>query len=157
MANSEFATYGEYLDYMANASEHAGINTQSLAEQFKALAGSEIKPKDADSMDEWLASLSNTDLTKVQDVLLNCGDYADELSAILSNMSGADAASYLVDVYNDFYGILQDCTEAYDEFNTAVNKIMTKKLLNMARCLIMHSNHQTQVRVLKLGGVQSIT
>lgn len=122
MANSEFATYGEYLDYMANASEHAGINTQSLAEQFKELAGSEIKPKDADSMDEWLSSLSNTDLAKVQDVLMNCGDYADELSAILSNMSGADAASYLVDVYNDFYGILQDCTEAYDEFNNAVNK-----------------------------------
>lgn len=122
MANSEFATYGEYLDYVANASEHAGISTQSLAEQFKELAGAEIKPKDADSMDEWLSSLSNTELTKVQDVLMNCGDYADELSIILSNMSGADAASYLVSVYNDFYGVLQDCTEAYDEFNTAANK-----------------------------------
>lgn len=115
-------TVGEILNGVGSAEDSVEEIASNLSTQFKAISGMEIKPKDADSMDEWLASLSNTDLTKVQDVLLNCGDYADELSAILSNMSGADAASYLVDVYNDFYGILQDCTEAYDEFNTAVNK-----------------------------------
>ena len=115
-------TVGEILNGVGSAEDSVEEIASNLSTQFKAISGMEIKPKDADSMDEWLASLSNTDLTKVQDVLLNCGDYADELSAMLSNMSGADAASYLVDVYNDFYGILQDCTEAYDEFNTAVNK-----------------------------------
>lgn len=115
-------TIGEILNGVGSAENSVEEMASNLSTQFKEIFGMEIKPKDADSMDEWLASLSNTDLTKVQDVLLNCGDYADELSVILSNMSGADAASYLVDVYNDFYGILQDCTEAYDEFNTAVNK-----------------------------------
>lgn len=115
-------TIGEILNGVGSAESSVEEMASSLSAQFKEISGMEIKPKDADSMDEWLASLSNTDLTKVQDVLLNCGDYADELSAILSNMSGTDAASYLVSVYNDFYGILQDCTEAYDEFNTAVNK-----------------------------------
>lgn len=115
-------TIGEILNGVGSAESSVEEMASSLSAQFKEISGMEIKPKDADSMDEWLASLSNTDLTKVQDVLLNCGDYADELSSILSHMSGADAASYLVSVYNDFYGILQDCTEAYDEFNTAVNK-----------------------------------
>ena len=115
-------TIGEILNDVGSSESSVEEMASSLSEQFKEISGMEIKPKDADSMEEWLASLSNTDLTKVQDVLLNCGDYADELSAILSKMSGADAASYLVSVYNDFYGILQDCTEAYDEFNTAVNK-----------------------------------
>ena len=115
-------TVGEILDGVGSAEDSVEEMASNISSQFKEISGTEIKPKDADSMDEWLASLSNTDLTKVQEVLLNCGDYADELSTILSNMSGADAASYLVDVYNDFYGILQDCTEAYDEFNNAVNK-----------------------------------
>lgn len=115
-------TVGEILNGVGSAESSIEEMASNLSTQFKEISGMEIKPKDADSMDEWLASLSNTDLTKVQDVLLNCGDYADKLSVILSNMSGAVAASYLVDVYNDFYGILQDCTEAYDEFNTAVNK-----------------------------------
>lgn len=114
-------TVGEILNGVGSAEPSIEEMASNLSTQFKEISGMEIKPKDADSMDEWLASLSNTDLTKVQDVLLNCGDYADDLSVILSNMSGADAALYLVDVYNDFYGILQDCTEAYDEFNTAVN------------------------------------
>lgn len=115
-------TVGEILNGVGSAESSIEEMASNLSTQFKEISGMEIKPKDADSMDEWLASLSNTDLTKVQDVLLNCGDYADKLSTILSNMSGADAASYLVAVYNDFYGILQDCTEAYDEFNNAVNK-----------------------------------
>lgn len=115
-------TIGEILNGVGSEENSVEEMASNLSTQFKEISGMEINPKDADSMDEWLASLSNTDLTKVQDVLLNCGDYADGLSVILSNMSGADAASYLVDVYNDFYGILQDCTEAYDEFNTAVNK-----------------------------------
>lgn len=115
-------TIGEILNGVGDAEASVEEMASSLSEQFKEIAGMEIKPKDADSMDEWLMSLSNTDLSKVQEVLLNCGDYADDLSSILSNMSGADAASFLVDVYNDFYGILKDCTEAYDEFNTAVNK-----------------------------------
>lgn len=115
-------TVGEILNGVGSAEDSVEEMASNISSQFKEISGTEIKPKDADSMDEWLASLSNTDLTKVQEVLLNCGDYADELSVILSNMSGAAAASYLVDVYNDFYGILQDCTEAYDEFNNAVNK-----------------------------------
>lgn len=115
-------TVGEIINGVGSAEDSVEEIASSLSSQFKEISGMEIKPKDADSMDEWLSSLSNTDLTKVQDVLLNCGDYADELSTILSNMSGTDAASYLVDVYNDFYGILQDCTEAYDEFNAAANK-----------------------------------
>lgn len=115
-------TVGEIINGVGSAEDSVEEIASNLSTQFKEISGMEIKPKDADSMDEWLASLSNTDLTKVQDVLLNCGDYADELSSILSHMSGTDAASYLVDVYNDFYGILKDCTEAYDEFNTAVNK-----------------------------------
>lgn len=114
-------TVGEILDGVGSAEDSVEEMASNISSQFKEISGTEIKPKDADSMDEWLASLSNTDLTKVQEVLLNCGDYADELSTILSHMSGTDAASYLVDVYNDFYGILQDCTEAYDEFNAAVN------------------------------------
>ena len=115
-------TVGEIINGVGSSEDSVEEIASNLSTQFKEISGMEIKPKDADSMDEWLASLSNTDLTKVQDVLLNCGDYADELSSILSHMSGTDAASYLVDVYNDFYGILKDCTEAYDEFNTAVNK-----------------------------------
>lgn len=128
-------TVGEILNGFGNAEASLEEKASGLAEQFKAISGMEIKPKDADSMDEWLASLSETDLSKVQDVLLNCGDYADDLSSILGSMSGADAAQTLCNIYNDFYGILNDCTEAYNEFDAALNKDYNEESTKYAEML----------------------
>ena len=128
-------TVGEILNGFGNAEASLKEKASGLAEQFKEISGMEIKPKDADSMDEWLASLSETDLSKVQDVLLNCGDYADDLSSILGSMNGADAAQTLCNIYNDFYGILNDCTEAYDEFNAALDKDYNEESTKYAEML----------------------
>lgn len=128
-------TVGEILNGFGNAEASLEEKASGLAEQFKAISGMEIKPKDADSMDEWLASLSETDLSKVQDVLLNCGDYADDLSSTLGKMNGADAAQTLCNIYNDFYGILNDCIEAYDEFDAALNKDYNEESTKYAEML----------------------
>nr|DAT93669.1 MAG TPA: minor tail protein [Caudoviricetes sp.] len=95
--------------------------TSKLVSKLKELGDISIKPKDADSMGEWLQSLSDDTLTKLQDMLQLSGQNAEGLAAILSGMSGADAINYITEAYKEYYGTIDDATQATNEFNEALN------------------------------------
>lgn len=106
---------------MQTAQEEYTKSAEGLEERFHAIANVEIKPKDADSMGEWLQSLSDDTLTKLQDMLQLSGQNAEGLAAILSGMSGADAINHITEAYKEYYGTIDDATQATNEFNEALN------------------------------------
>lgn len=107
-------------DYQKKQEEIAH-SAENLEAQMRSIADVEIKPKDADSMGEWLQSLSDDTLTKLQDMLQLSGQNAEGLAAILSGMSGADAINYITEAYKEYYGTIDDATQATNEFNEALN------------------------------------
>lgn len=107
-------------DYQKKQEEIAH-SAETLEAQMRSIADVVIKPKDADSMGEWLQSLSDDTLTKLQDMLRLSGQNAEGLAAILSGMSGADAINYITEAYKEYYGTIDDATQATNDFNEALN------------------------------------
>ncbi len=107
-------------DYQKKQEEIAH-SAENLEAQMRSIADVEIKPKDADSMGEWLQSLSDDTLAKLQDMLQLAGQNAEGLATILSGMSGADAINYITEAYKEYYGTIDDATQATNEFNEALN------------------------------------
>ena len=105
---------------------------------MRSIADVEIKPKDADSMGEWLQSLSDDTLTKLQDMLRLSGQNAEGLAAILSSMSGADAINYITEAYKEYYGTIDDATQATNDITIGLIK---KRLLK----IIMTSSNENVV------------
>lgn len=115
-----FDTIGDSLDYMYNKMDGVASAAETLSSEFVKLTGIEIVPEGLESMESWLSSISEDDLPKVQEMLTNTTHSSQALKDILSNMSGEDAVQYLVSAYNEFHGIVEDCTASLSEFNTAL-------------------------------------
>ena len=135
LADSEFATYGEMLDYATEGSATAANATQSLAEQMKAIANIDFKPHGVEDMDEWLSMMDDEQIEHFKWMLETLGDDAQTiLGDKLSFMSASDAIGFLDGVYQDYYGTINDCTAALGEFNAALNKdfdTQTKGIIQM--------------------------
>lgn len=112
-------TVGEILG-IGDAASDASEQIKTLADDLIALTGVEFMPQGFESMDSWLSTISEEDLPKVQEMLQNTTHSSQALKDILSNMSGEDAVQYLVSAYNEFHGIVEDCTASLSEFNTAL-------------------------------------
>lgn len=106
---------------MQTAQEEYAKSAEGLEERLRSIANVEIKPKDADSMGEWLQTLSETQFDQLADMLQLVSQNAEGLSAILSSMSGADAINYITEAYKEYYGTIDDATQATNEFNEALN------------------------------------
>lgn len=115
------STIKEVLEGTTEGEASVEEQTSKLVSKLKELGDISIKPKDADSMGEWLQSLSDDTLTKLQDMLQLSGQNAEGLAAILSGMSGADAINYITEAYKEYYGTIDDATQATNEFNEALN------------------------------------
>lgn len=120
MSSGEFATYGEYFENAAAQADEAGNAVLTLADNLTILAGTEFMPKDADSMEEWLNKLEQTDLDHLQWLFENIGTSAGDLANILSNMSGADAIELVNNAYERYHGTIQECTDGLSEFKAAL-------------------------------------
>lgn len=106
---------------MQTAQEEYAKSAEGLEERLRSIANVEIKPKDADSMGEWLQTLSETQFDQLADMLQLAGQNAEGLSAILSGTSGADAINYITEAYKEYYGVIDDATQATNDFNEALN------------------------------------
>lgn len=120
MSSGEFATYGEYFENAAAQADEAGHAVLTLADNLTTLAGTEFMPKDADSMEEWLGKLEETDLDHLQWLFENVGASAGDLANILSNMPGADAIDLVNNTYERYHGTIQECTDGLSEFKAAL-------------------------------------
>lgn len=110
-----------WLD-MQRAQEEYAKSAEGLEERFHAIANVEIKPKDADSMGEWLQTLSDTQLDQLADMLQLAGQNAEGLSAILSGMKGSDAINFITEAYKEYYGTIDDATQATSDFKAALEE-----------------------------------
>ena len=135
LADSEFATYGEMLNYVTEGSTTAAGATQSLAQQCREIANIDFKPHGVEDMDEWLSMMDDEQIEHFKWMLETLGDDAQTiLGDKLSFMSASDAIGFLDGVYQDYYGTINDCTDALNEFNTALNKdfdTQTKGIIQM--------------------------
>lgn len=121
LIDSEFATYGDYMNSTSTATGELSSNLDQLEAQLTDIAGMSVKPKDADDMSSWLQSLGEEDLSHLQWVLENAGVNANNLSVALSNMSGADAIKYINNIYEQFNGTVSKLDENYSKLEEALN------------------------------------
>lgn len=145
----EMSTLGENLgglpsdaqqvidSYIELINETNGVEeaTKTLTQQLKEISNVEIMPTDAESMEEWLKSMSSNDFIKLQTILKGLGNDAGNLSELLSNMSGADAVRIINQAYKEFYGTVETGTEALNEFEKALKTDYGEGLGKMAQAL----------------------
>ena len=123
-----------YLNMNKTLAE-TGKTIDSMRASVIQLAGTEIMPTDAESMEEWLQSMSSNDFIKLQTILKGLGNDAGNLSELLSNMSGADAVRVINQAYKEFYGTVETGTEALNEFEKALKTDYGEGLGKMAQAL----------------------
>ena len=119
-----------YLDFIGTE-EEAAEAANTLEAQLRKIADVEIMPKDAKSMNSWLESLTDDELTKLQDLMGLSDGVAQKLSDTLSNMGGEEAINFINDAYKRFYGTIDDATEATDNFKKALETDYTAGLSDM--------------------------
>ncbi len=120
---------------LTNAAKGTEESTKTLTQQLKEISNVEIMPTDAESMEEWLQSMSSNDFIKLQTILKGLGNDAGNLSELLSNMSGADAIRVINQAYKEFYGTIETGTEALNEFEKALEIDYGENLGKMAQAL----------------------
>lgn len=120
---------------LTNAANGVEESTKTLTQQLKEISNVEIMPADAESMEEWLQSMSSNDFIKLQTILKGLGNDAGNLSEFLSNMSGADAIRVINQAYKEFYGTIETGTEALNEFEKALKTDYGEGLGKMAQAL----------------------
>lgn len=107
-------------EVMSGSMDNAEVSAESLSSTIKEIAGMEIVPRDAKDMEEWLNSLSSTDLTVLQRGLELAGASANVLGQVLSTMSQDDAMTYMTALVKNFTGEINNATEATDLFKKAL-------------------------------------
>ena len=132
LADSEFATYGEMLNYATEGSATAADATQSLVEQLKEIANVDIVPEGFEDMESWLGTLTDQEFDALKNILGSCGIAATDLSDILSNMGGEEAANLLNQAYKNFYGTLDNAEEKLSAFQTAYDTDYDEQLSQVA-------------------------
>ena len=142
-----FDTIGEALGYTASAAQDTRSEAEKLRDEFVKLHDTEVKPKDADSMVSWLDSLSDTDFSHVQEVLMGCGDAADVLKEALNNLSGDQAAQLLTEAWKIYNGELDDANEKISTFQNSKKTDWNKQLSDVAEAYNYIKDYQKGTEV----------
>lgn len=135
LANSAYETYGEQQDSLIDSNGEIVDSTESVITKFKELAGTEIKPKDAESMEEWIKSLAETDIQNLEQMLTAAGGSAEVLAGVLSSMSKEDAITYLTALTKNYTGQINNATEATNKFKTALETDYNEDLKNQMQMM----------------------
>lgn len=130
-----------YLEW-AEVTSEVSQEAQTLTDKIKAIADVEILPKDAESMEDWLKSLSETEFSNLEEMLHGLGSEADDLSNILSHMEGEDAIRLITQAYKEYYGIIDDATAATNRFQEALETNYTESIENMIQAVDYVSKSQ---------------
>lgn len=131
-AATGFDTIGEVLGNTASSMDDTRSAAEQLRDEFVRISGTEVKPKDADDMVSWLNSLSDTDFSHVQEVLMNCGGAADVLKETLSHLSGDQSAQLLTKAWQIFNGELDNANDKISAFQNSKKTDWNKQLSDVA-------------------------
>lgn len=115
------STIKEVLEGTTEGEASVEEQTSKLVSKLKELGDISIKPKDADSMQEWLESLDSSQVEKLNSLIEDLGNRSNWLAAQISNMSGAEAISYIDEVFRRLSGDIRSAGEAYSNFENALN------------------------------------
>lgn len=146
-AATGFDTIGEALGYTTSSMNDTRSAAEQLRDEFVKINGTEVKPKDADDMVSWLNSLSETDFSHVQDVLMGCGDAADVLKEALNNLSGDQAAQLLTEAWKIYNGELDDANEKISTFQNSKKTDWNKQLSDVAEAYNYIKDYQKGTEV----------
>lgn len=135
MVGTAYENYGEYLDMAAAKSGDLVAITETLAETYEKLSGTQIIPEGFEDMSSWLQTISEEDLPKVQEVLLNTARSGNALKQSLAGMSASEITDVLISGWNEYYGIVEDCTGAVNEFNAALETDYTDQVTGYGQML----------------------
>lgn len=131
-AATGFDTIGEVLGNTTSSMDDTRSAAEQLRDEFVRISGTEVKPKDADDMVSWLNSLSDTDFSHVQEVLMNCGGAADVLKETLSHLSGDQSAQLLTKAWKIFNGELDNANDKISAFQNSKKTDWNKQLSDVA-------------------------
>lgn len=120
LADSEFATYGEMLNYTSGATNGVTEAVQTMADELRSINGIDIVPEGVDTMEEFVSQMSETDFDNFKWILQNAGNLSGVLSEVFSGMTVEEAIQTANDALDRFSGKLQTCTEDYNEFKTTL-------------------------------------
>lgn len=146
-AATGFDTIGEALGHTASSMDDTRSVAEQLRDEFVKISGTEIKPKDADDMVSWLNSLSDTDFSHVQEVLMNCGGAADILKETLSNLSGDQSAQLLTKAWKIFNGELDNANDKISAFQNSKKTDWNKQLSDVAEAYNYIKSYQKGTEV----------
>lgn len=138
------ATIADSLALSGDNAETASTQFEKLKNTLTSLGSIEVKPKDADSMEKWVNSLSETDFSHLNDLFVLSGKNASQLSDILSNMSGEEAIAYVAQAYKEYYGVIDDATSATNDFKQALETNFSQGIEDMLQMVdyVKQSNEQ---------------
>ena len=114
-------TIKEVLEGTTKGEASVEEQTSKLVSKLKELGDISIKPKDADSMQEWLESLDSSQVEKLNSLIEDLGNRSNWLAAQISDMSSAEAVSYIDEVFRRLSGDIRSAGEAYSDFENALN------------------------------------
>ena len=112
--------------------DNAAESAKSLSEQLKEIADVDIVPEGFEDMESWLGTLTDQEFDALKNILDSCGIAATDLSDILSNMGGEEAANLLNQAYKNFYGTLDNAEEKLSAFQTAYDTDYDEQLSQVA-------------------------
>lgn len=138
------ATIADSLALSGDNAETASTQFEKLKSALISLGDIEVKPKDADSMEKWVNSLSETDFSHLNDLFVISGKNASQLSNILSDMSGEEAIAYVTQAYKEYYGVIDDATSATNDFKQALETNFSQGIEDMLQMVdyVKQSNVQ---------------
>ncbi len=133
-ATGEFVTFGDTMNDNAEAVENVISPVEKLESILESLSDIDITPVEDgfENIGEYLRSLDASTIEELQFILDNLGDSADEFITLLSTMDSNTQIEFINEKFKEFNGIVEDCTAAYQEFKNAVEADHTTEMTGLA-------------------------
>ena len=135
------------IDRYVNMTQSAKEGTAAIERMIitiKELSDVDIVPQGAEDMEDFLRTMSSSDMSKLQTILKGLGSDASTLSEILGHMSGEDAIRLINAAYKEYYGTIEDGTEALSNFQKALETNYGEGLANELQALDYVTKSQEQ-------------
>lgn len=111
-------SYNKFSDSLDETTESA----EKTGDALDKLSKKDIKPVDFESFEQWAETLNESQLSDLEFLFDKIGTKSQELSDILSNMSGEQAIAVVTKAVQMYNGEIIDATQATSEFEEALNK-----------------------------------
>lgn len=129
---------------MTQSAEEGTAAIEGMIIAIKELSDVDIVPQGAEDMEDFLRTMSSSDMSKLQTILKGLGSDASTLSEILGHMSGEDAIRLINAAYKEYYGTIEDGTEALSNFQKALETNYGEGLANELQALDYVTKSQEQ-------------